>query len=136
MNRKRKYIPQSFESCRPNKDTSANMYDSMLNSDAFKTKLSKRQRLLYVYCKSQYYGKRKPKSDYPDIPEFALDTCFYFNWHIAKNTGLYTESMSSDFYTDMRKLVEMGFIDIVGKEHITEGKRNIYKYSDRWHSEK
>lgn len=138
--RKTKYKPKKFES-RGEKykdgtgklktDTSANIYESMLTAPAF-IQLKARQKILYIYLKAQYYGHRKPSKDYPDLEQFKEDTCFYFNWQMAQDYQLYKQSMSRDFYRDMKALQEAGFIDMLssGKTH---HKRNIYKFSERWH---
>ena len=63
--RRKRYMPRFFESTGITNDTSANIYESMLNSAAFQD-LTKNQRLLYMYMKAQYYGKRKPGKDFPD----------------------------------------------------------------------
>lgn len=49
-------------------DTSANIYESMLTSDAFAL-LTTKQQILYVFCKAQYYGKRKPEKDFPEVEQ-------------------------------------------------------------------
>lgn len=99
MSRNRKknhYSPKSFEAIGQKfkgihgammADTSATIFESMLQSDAFKS-LNPKQQILYVYCKAQYYGKRKPEKDYPDIPQFEGADLFYFNWDIAQEYGL------------------------------------------------
>lgn len=73
--RRKKYVPKKWESKGEvymddsgsrKADTSANIYESMLTSKAFAF-LTDRQKMLYVCCKAQYYGKRKPGRDYPDV---------------------------------------------------------------------
>lgn len=109
-------------------DTSANIYESMLQSLAFKS-LNHRQQILYIYCKAQYYGKRKPSKDYKE--QYQDDSCFYMNWGKALDYGLYTESSSSNFYKDMKELEKKGFIKKLksGKDH---KEKNVYQYSDAW----
>jgi K+-transporting ATPase c subunit len=67
------YEPRAFESERtflPKKkngstikDTSANIYTSMLLSTAWHN-LSSKQKELYLYCKAQYYGEKKSKKEH------------------------------------------------------------------------
>lgn len=137
--RKKTYEPKSFESRnqgssfinqrgKQQADTSANIYESMLQSKAFKS-LTAKQQILYVYCKSQYYGKRKPKKDYEKQGLYQEDTYFYFNWQLAIDYGLY--STHSRFYKDLKELSQKGFIELVksGKGH---KEKNVYKFSDKW----
>ncbi len=136
---RKKYVPKKFES-RGEKfidengklraDTSANIYESLLLSNAFRD-LSDRQKMLYVVAKSQYYGHRKPEKDFPEIEKFKGADVFYLNWNAVKRYGLYKESMHSNFYKDMAALIEHGFI-----ERLSSGKGNrsksIYKFSADW----
>lgn len=109
-------------------DTSANIFESMLQSKAFKS-LKPKQQILYVYCKAQYYGKRKPKQDYKD--KFQDDSYFYFNWQLALDYGLYTEKSHSSLYHDMQELIKKGFIERAesGKGHKT---KSVYRFSNKW----
>ena len=129
-NRKKKYVPKNFESATGGRDTSANIYDSMLRSDAYKD-LTKNQRLLYVYMKNQYYGKRKPGRDYPDILSLQGDDLFYFNLQLAKDYGLYTDSNRKSFYEDIHQLEEHGFIKTIASGKATK-KKSIYQYCSEW----
>lgn len=133
------YKPKSFESKgnhfinqrgKSQADTSANIYESMLQSQAFKS-LTSKQKILYVYCKSQFYGKRKPKKDYEKQGLYQDDTYFYFNWQLALDYDLYTEKSWSSLYHDMATLEKKGFIEKAqsGKGHKT---KTIYKFSDKW----
>lgn len=141
MSRKRNdYKPQSFETVgkvryNPNgalhNDTFATIYDSMLLSDAFQD-LNSTQQILYIICKKQFYGARKPHKDYPDMIELAGDDKFYLNVDIAINRyHLYSPKSKKNFYTDMQVLISHGFIERVasGKAHRT---KTIYKYSAEW----
>ena len=141
MGRKPKFEPKKFESInkgRPFKDhkgknvadTSANIYESMLRSQAFKD-LNTKSKMLYVYCKSQYYGKRKPRVDYPLISVFNDDSCFYLSWRDIQNYGLYTDTQHSNFYKDMKVLIEHGFIERVASGR-TNRTKTIYRFSARW----
>lgn len=137
--RKQAYKPKSFESKgehfinqrgKSQADTSANIYESLLQSKAFKS-LNSKQKILYVYVKSQYYGKRKPKKDYEKQGLYQDDTYFYFNWQIALDYDLYTEKSHSRFYKDMKVLMQKGFFEIAksGQGH---KEKNIYRFSDKW----
>ncbi len=130
MARKDKYKPKQFESARPGKDTSANIYSSMLLSESFQS-LTTKQQILYVCLKDQYYGKRKPRDDYPNEPTFARDDQFYFSWLDAKRYGIYKSDNSKRFYLDMKRLEEKGFIKklMSGRNKKT---RSIYQFVDGW----
>lgn len=139
MSKKTKYKPKPFESMGENfldntgkkrMDTSAGIYESMLLSEAYKS-LTTRQKMLYVYCKAQFWGKRKPGRDYPDNPEVQGDEFFYLNLSLIVNYGLYTRNMGNVFYQDMKVLEQVGFIERVARNK--GGKRKaIYKFSDKW----
>ena len=58
MRKKTKYEKKTFESDCSSSDVSANIYLSMLTSPAFMD-LSNGQKVLYLYCKSQYYAEKK-----------------------------------------------------------------------------
>lgn len=139
MSRKKKYKAKPFESRgerfinfrqKNQADTSANIYESMLQSTAFKS-LSAKQQILYVYCKAQYFGKTKPKADYANQGLYQEEECFYFNWGLALDYNLYPEKSHSNFYKDMKALMKKGFFELVqsGKGH---KKKNIYKFCDKW----
>lgn len=136
---RRAYKPKSFESSgryktksgRSKADTTANIYESMLRSDAWKD-LSSKQQVLYLYCKAQYYGKTKPGADFPDIPELQGEDFFYLNRDLViSEYELYTEGNRAKFYKDMDCLTKHGFI-----QKVTSGKsshqRNIYRFVDGW----
>lgn len=85
--KKHKYTAKAFESKgntfiddngTKRADTSANIYESMLLSKAYKD-LKTRQQQLYTICKAQYYGKRKPGNDFKDIEQLQDATMFYLN---------------------------------------------------------
>lgn len=137
-----KYVPKPFESrglkyedtttgaIKP--DTSANIYESMLVSNAFKD-LSTRQKLLYMYVKAQYYGKRKPSKDNTETGLFQSDEYFYLNLDtVTRKYGLYTRNMRSEFYGDMKALIEHGFITKESQGGGNGKTKNIYRYSDKW----
>jgi len=141
MGKRKKYVPKSFESKgetfidekgKVRTDTSANIYESMLLSKAFVT-LTSKQQILYVYCKSQYYGHRKPEKDFPE-PEYEQiqgADAFYLNWSTVKKYGLYKDSMHSNFYKDMKALCEHGFIKNISSGQSRRTK-TIYRFSGDW----
>lgn len=112
-------------------DTSANIYESMLTSPAF-TDLTKNQRFLYVCMKKQYYGKRKPGRDFPDVERFQGDELFYFNRSLAVDKyKLYKDGGRSEFYADIKALERHGFIETVSSGKETKS-RSIYRFSGDW----
>lgn len=130
MARKKIYKPKSFESTGKVNDTSANIYDSMLMSKSF-LHLTKNQRLLYVYMKNQYYGKRKPCKDHPDIEILQGDDLFYFSMGMAEKYGLYKKGSQGQFYKDIRAIEEHGFIKTIVNGKVKKEK-SIYCFSDEW----
>ena len=123
MARKKKYVPKDFETDGSSSDTSANIYHSMIQSEAFR-KLTKNQRLLYLYMKSQYYGvaKHKHPSEKQDM--------FYFNKHLwCEVYGLYTNAKS--FEKDRDALIEKGFIKVKDCGYNTKTKA-VYQFSLQW----
>lgn len=128
--RRRKYKPKSFESTGRSNDTSANIYESMLQSDAYKH-LTKNQRLLYMYMKSQYYGKRKPGKDFPDVEQLQGDELFYFNLSLAESYGLYTKNNHKALYNDIRALERHGFIKTIINGAATKT-RSVYQLIGDW----
>lgn len=137
--RRKRYVPRSWESKgetymdssgRRRADTSANIYDSMLTSDAF-ILLTDKQKMLYVCCKAQYYGKRKPERDYPDVEQLHGEDLFYLNWAAVQAYGLYKPSMHPNFYRDMKALCGHGLIEKVSSG-AGQRKKSIYRFSDRW----
>lgn len=110
-------------------DTFTRVYKSMLLSPAFQT-LTEKQKVLYFYVKSEYYGSRKPKADYEELELFQSEDLFYFNLGLAKQYNLYRDSTKKNFYTDMKALIEHGLIEkVVAGQY---KKKNIYRYSDKW----
>jgi hypothetical protein len=128
--RKKPYKPKLFESTGKQNDTSANIYESMLLSAAFND-LTKNQRLLYIYMKAQYYGKRKPGKDFPEIEQFQGEELFYFNFSLAEKYHLYTRANHQQFYNDIKEIERHGFIETVSNGKSNK-KKNIYIFSSRW----
>ncbi len=119
---KKRYEKKSFESDGSGGDISANIYMSMLLSDAWKALTATQQRL-YLYCKAQYYGqKKKPNDD---------SLCFNMNQAKWSGYGLYKVTNASGFYRDMAALIEHGFIACVESGAATRTK-SIYRFSDAW----
>lgn len=140
MSRKKKHKYRDFESVTGSSfvnqkgklqaETSANICESMLQSKAFQ-ELTPKQKILYVYCKAQYYGKRKPKKDYEKQGLFQADEYFFFNIGLAEEYGLYTMANHKRLYTDLKALEKAGFIrcEKSGKGH---KEKNVYCFSDEW----
>lgn len=141
MAKKKPYRPKAFEAIGEKfrgingmtADTSCNIYESMLQSEAFRS-LTNKQQVLYVYIKAQYYGKRKPGKDYPLDDRMQDESIFYFNWNLARRYGLYGSKSSSNFYKDMAILEERGFIEHVarGTDSNILNRKSIYRYSWKW----
>ena len=127
-----KYKPKKFESTGISSDTSANIYMSMLMSDAWQS-LTKNQQILYLYCKAQYYAeKRKPKPKLVELDAEQLSLCFTMNkskWCTLYN--IYSKGNQNGFSKDMSELIDKGFIDLVENGKNTRTK-NIYKLSSGW----
>lgn len=106
------------------------LFLTMLMSPAFRD-LSDKNKILYLYCKAQYYGVRKPKQDFPDNPDMQGDDLFYFSRQTAVDFGWCKKNDTKPLYQGLNILVEHGFI-----EKVVSGKANhrksIYRYSDRW----
>ena len=130
MAKKNKYKPKAFESDGRSNDTSANIYDSMLRSSAFRD-LSKNQKVLYLYMKNQYYGVRKPGQDHSDIEELQGDDLFYFNMALAVKYGIYSRSNDRQFYRDIAEIEKHGFIKTVSSGKATRSK-SIYRFVGDW----
>ena len=124
MAKRKKYQKKLFESTGESYDVSANIYLSMIKSEAWLS-LTKNQRLLYVYLKMQYYSqKRKPNKENKEM--------FFFNQTKWLNEyQLYSLGNKKSFYNDMEQLIIKGFIDCVSSGKTTREK-NIYQYSSRW----
>ena len=121
--RKTPYQKRPFESIGTSNDTSANLYMSMLLSDAWRALTAQQQRL-YLYCKAQYYAeKQKPNGD---------PLCFTMNqskW--CGLYGLYEKTNAKGFYRDMAALIEAGFVTCTECGAATRTK-SIYRFSSMW----
>lgn len=126
MAKKTKYQKKTFESTGASSDISANIYDSMIISKAYK-ELTAKQRDLYLHCKLQYY--RVPNRQRPD-PEDP--TKFYFNQALwCDKYELYIKTSARLFYRDMGALIEKGFIRCVSSGK-TSRTKSVYQLSDKW----
>lgn len=124
----RKYVKKPFESTGKSSDVSANIYESMILSPAWKS-LTPKQKELYVICKLQLYSEKKPPKAVGKPDNEAL---FTMNRHkYVKKYGLYKDNNRAGFHRDMNALIDKGFIDLVqsGKTNRT---KSIYALSSRW----
>ena len=81
--------------------------------------------------KSQYYGKRKPGKDFPDIEQLQGNELFYFNQSLAVNYGLYSRDNHKQFYSDIKAIEKHGFIKTVSSGAATKSK-SIYRFVGDW----
>ena len=130
--KKAKYKKRSYESDQSASDVSANIYYSMMMSEAWKD-LKPRAKEVYLAMKMQRYSqKRKPFSIEKDGDLFHYqEDDFYFNrckWE--DEFGLCSKNPNS-FKQDVDSLIAHGFIEIVrnGKNARV---RSVYRYSDKW----
>lgn len=84
--------------------------------------LSKGQRLLYVYMKSQYFGAKS----HPD----NIQERFYFNQNLYQN-GFRLYSNKEQFRKDRDALIRHGFIKCV-EDNAHTRKRSVYEFSEKW----
>ena len=127
--RRKRYEKKRFESTGSPSDTSANIYISMLMSDAWR-ELSSKQHELYLYCKAQYYGEKSK-----NLPAEFRDNPLAFTMNQSKWNGLYglySLNNKKYFYQDMDALIERGFIRCLECGSTTRTK-SIYEFSDKWH---
>lgn len=142
-----KYVPKIFESDNellPKRkngnnatDVSANIYGSMILSDAW-GELNLRQMKLYIACKHQYYAEKKNPADLITVIEKEENKTPDLTQRFTMNKSkwcdiykIYPSSASSVFYKDIVILENLGFIDILqrgGESRI----KNIYQLSSRW----
>ena len=115
MSRRKRFIPKDIESAKGVGDTSANIYRSMLLHPVCKD-LTASQFRLYVYCKSELYGKNR--HDLDGFPAYVREDPAYFTFNKAKwqKDGLYgLYSNSGQFYRD-----------------ISTRTKSLYRFSTRW----
>lgn len=133
--RKRNYKLEDFETKDFNGilSTTANLTRSKIYDDAFLS-LNFRQRCLFTYMQSEYYGKAK--DDLSVFPEEYRGKqsnnkpklYFTFNWAKAQRIG-YTNKQQ--FYNDINALIEKGFIDCI-IDGQPQKQKSLYKFSSRW----
>lgn len=121
--RKAPYQKKPFESTGASSDTSANIYVSMLLSDAWKDLTANQQRL-YIYCKTQYYAERNKPGN--DSLAFTMNQA---KW--ADLYGLYKKNNAAAFYRDIEALIEHGFIVCKSCGALTRTK-SVYQFSAKW----
>ena len=126
--RRQQYRPKDFESTQVSNDTSANLYISMLLSDAWQD-LNDSARVIYLYMKSQFYGQKKVADN-----DYMGEKIEYGQEHFYFNRGLFKKFGKTDPTTCKKaidKLVSHGFIELVhdGKRTRTN---SIYKFSSKW----
>lgn len=143
--KRKKYAPKKFESRGfddpkmtfldrsgvKRSDSFCMVFESLLQSAAY-IDLTDKQKTLYIVCASQFYGHRKPRRDYKEIPEFQDDDVFYLNWReIHEIYGMYSAGNHSRFYKDMQVLQEHGFVTQItsGK---SQHKKSIWKFDWKW----
>ena len=91
-NRKSAYRPKSFESSRI-KDTSANIYTSMLLSPAWQD-LTAAQKTLYLHMKERMYGQTNSTRPMPDrLKRFTFPKRIWCNLF-----GLYARTNQGGFF--------------------------------------
>ena len=125
MGKRKRFVPKDIESAKGVGDTSANIYRSMLLHPACKD-LTASQFRLYVYCKSELYGKNR--HDLDGFPAYVREDPAYFTFNKAKwqKDGLYgLYSNSGQFYRDIKALIEHGFIDCVQSGSVV-GNRKLH----------
>lgn len=126
---RRKSPPKSWQTDRhARRQTFTKIYSNMLTSPAW-LDLTKRQRLLYLICRDREMYPHPQETNTP-----ADDQLFYMNRELYVNTyKLYRDNRRDCFYSDMRALVDHGFISVYrsGKNNRV---KSIYMYSDKWKS--
>ena len=112
------------------KDTSANIYESMLLSKAWQ-ELTAQQQALYVVCKSQYYNLKKKPSLSESEPH-GNERHFYMNRYLwNEKYVLYKRNNAGGFHRDMAALIEKGFLRCVWRGMDTKSK-SVYAFSSKW----
>jgi len=122
--KKRGYEKKPFESTGESSDISANIYMSMMMSPAW-MELTKRQMVLYIYCKGQYYGeKKKPVKD--NLFSFTMNKSKWCSLY-----KLYSVGNAKYFHADMDALISFGFVRCI-ECGVTTRTKSIYEYSSKW----
>lgn len=137
--RRQPYKKKAFESTGSNSDTSSNIFESMLLSSAFQS-LKPSAKVLYVYCKAQYYAQKdREKAELLQMlqaadPDIKIDPKLLFSMNQTKwrsKYGIYNKGNERGFYRDRDELIAKGFIIC-----LQSGKRarhkSVYTFSDHW----
>lgn len=126
MPKKKPYQKKSFESVGNSNDISANIYMSMILSEAWQD-LSPKQQQVYLYCKLQFYGQSGRRG-----VDATDNSKFYFNRSLWQDTyKLYGKGSEGRFYKDITALIEHGFIRCIETGQVSRTK-SIYQFSDKW----
>lgn len=121
--RRDKYIKKPFESTGISGDVSANLYASMLTSQAW-LDLTPQQKTLYTCCKLQLYAEKSKPTE--DTATFTMN-----QWKWRDQYQLYKAGNERSFYRDMTALIEHGFIACVESGAYSK-RKSIYKFSSKW----
>lgn len=130
MGKKQKYARKLYESDGGVHDTYTMIFTSMLKSEAFKD-LTSKEKVVYVCMKLQTVGTKKPRNDYPNIPDLQYEECIYFPLSLAEEFGLYSRNSRKEFYSTIESLESHGFIKKISSGRNTRQK-SIYKLSSDW----
>ena len=145
MTKRSKFSPKAFESSSKflpiisghiQKDTSANIYNSMLLSPAFQDLTATGVRL-YLYMKARYYAEKKTDAlitEYEKLTNQNINKSirFTFNkavWHDLYH--IYSNGGGNNFQKDLNSLIDQGFITKIQSGKLTKSK-SIYEFSDKW----
>lgn len=151
MGRRRKGELKKWEAKKPN-DSYCRISRSMRNSYAFGL-LTGNQIRLYLFAiyrsflaesASENQLAANPKN-YPlatwRMDDIISSSDFFLNWAIVERrndnpNGLYNKNNKKSFYSDRKKLVELGFLDEVinASKSYSHFTKSVYRMSDRWQS--
>jgi len=128
--RKKQYQKKPFESTGKSNDVSANIYMSMMLSEAWRA-LTPAQVKLYLYCKAQLYAEKKKPVLMNGESRNEFFTMNRGKW--CNDYELYKDNNREAFHRDMTALIEKGFIECIenGK---TRRVKSIYAFSEKWQS--
>lgn len=145
MTKRSKFSPKAFESSSKflpiisgytQKDTSANIYNSMLLSPAFQDLTATGVRL-YLHMKARYYTEKKTDAlitEYEKLTNQNINKSirFTFNkavWHDLYH--IYGNGGGNNFQKDLNSLIDYGFITKIQSGKLTKSK-SIYEFNDKW----
>lgn len=145
-NNKTEYIPVAFESENSvapkgkngkRKDKSANIYYTMLMSNAWRN-LTGNQKELYLFCKLQQFGESLSMQEHATAQEKENDEKPNLSDRFTMNKSkwcelyrLYIPQNAKRFYKDMQALIDNGFVEKL-QSGFTDRSKNIYKFSSKW----